>query len=247
MVGRNDDGATEVPMSTETVREHATPAVTAAALDQKLEVMILPVADVDRSRRFYEGLGWRVDADFAHGDDWRVVQLTPPGSPCSVMFGKGFTTAEPGSVQGSFLVVDDVEAARAELLRHGVDVSEVFHFEGGQLRAAGAKGRQPGPDPDGRSYFSFASFTDPDGNSWLVQQVRARFPGRGFSADVASLTELLREAEQRHGEYEPTAPKHHWSDWYGAYIVARERGKTPEEAAEAGRLRIESRPDGAAA
>jgi catechol 2,3-dioxygenase-like lactoylglutathione lyase family enzyme len=233
-------------MSTETVREHATPAVTAAALDQKIEVMILPVADVDRSRRFYEGLGWRVDADFAHGDDWRVVQLTPPGSPCSVMFGKGFTTAEPGSVQGSFLVVDDVEAARAELLRHGVDVSEVFHFEGGQLRAAGAKGRQPGPDPDGRSYFSFASFTDPDGNSWLVQQVRARFPGRGFSADVTSLTELLREAEQRHGEYEPTAPKHHWADWYGAYIVARERGKTPEEAAEAGRLRIESRPDGAA-
>ena len=144
----------------------------------KIEIVVIPVSDVDRAKRFYEGLGWRLDADFASGDDWRVVQLTPPGSSCSIMFGKGFTAAVPGSVQGTFLVVDDVEAARAELIGHGVDVSEAFHFEGNHLRVAGTKGRVPGPDPNRSSYFSFASFSDPDGNTWLLQEVTTRFPGR---------------------------------------------------------------------
>ena len=199
--------------STQMSTEHATQIPTAAAVDLKVEVVVIPVSDVDRAKRFYESLGWRLDADFSNGQDWHLVQMTPPGSPCSVMFGKGFTTAVPGSVQGTFLVVDDVEAARAELIGHGVDVSEVFHFDGNLLRVAGTKGRVPGPDPDGRSYFSFASFNDPDGNSWLLQQVKTRLPGRGLSSvDVPTLTELLRETEKHHGEYEPTAPKHHWSD-----------------------------------
>ena len=154
------------------------------------------------------------------------------------MFGKGFTTAVPGSVQGTFLVVDNVEAARAELIGHGVDVSEVFHFESNLLRVVGS-GRVSGPDPNRGSYFSFASFSDPDGNSWLLQEVTTRLPGRGFGLDVATLTALLRETEQRHGLYEPTAPKHHWSDWYAAYLVAREQGRTPEEAAKRGALRIQ--------
>jgi catechol 2,3-dioxygenase-like lactoylglutathione lyase family enzyme len=226
--------------SSQMTNEHATQLPKARPVDTKLEVVILPVSDVERSKRFYTSLGWRLDADFAAGDDWRAVQLTPPGSPCSVIFGKGFTAAVPGSVQGTFLVVDDVAAARAELIGHGVDVSEVFHFEG-PLNVIGTKGRVPGPDPEGRSYSSWASFSDPDGNSWMLQQVQTRLPGRGFSSmDVATLTELLRETETHHGKYEPTAAKHHWSDWYAAYIVARERGRTPEEAAKAGALHIES-------
>jgi catechol 2,3-dioxygenase-like lactoylglutathione lyase family enzyme len=223
-------------------KEQATQDPGARTVDQKLEVVVIPVSDVDRAKRFYEGLGWRVDADFANGDDWRLLQLTPPGSPCSVMFGKGFTSAVPGSVQGTFLVVDNLETARAELVGHGVDVSEVFHFEGNRL-VVGTKGRTPGRDPEGRSYLSFASFSDPDGNSWLLQEVTTRLPGRGFSSDLTTLTALLRETENRHGEYEPTAPKHHWSDWYAAYIVARERGKTSEEAVEEAKLRIEGALD----
>ena len=200
-------------------------------MDMKLEVVVLPVADVDRAKRFYGSLECRLDADFAAGEDWRLVQMTPPGSPCSIMFGKGFTTAVPGSVQGTFLVVDDIETARAKLIGYGVDVSEVFHFEG-PLRAVETTGRAPGKDSQGNSYRSWVSFSDPDGNGWLVQEVKTRLPGRGFSSmDVATLTELLRETEKRHGEYEPTAPKHHWSDWYAAYMVARERGRTSDEAA----------------
>jgi catechol 2,3-dioxygenase-like lactoylglutathione lyase family enzyme len=224
-------------MGTQTINEDASQTRTAATVDLKLEVLVIPVADVDRARRFYEGLGWRLDADFANGD-WRLVQLTPPGSPCSVMFGKGFTAAVPGSVQGTFLVVDDVEAARGDLVGRGVDVSEVFHFEGGRL-VVGNIGRAPGRDPESRSYFSFASFSDPDGNSWLLQEVKTRLPGRGLSSDVGTLTELLRETEERHGGYEPTAPKHHWSEWYAAYIVARERGRTPDEAATDAALNVE--------
>ena len=226
--------------STQTTVGHATHIPTAAAVDLKLEVVVIPVADIDRAKRFYEGLGWRLDADFTNGNHWRVVQMTPPGSPCSIMFGKGFTTAAPGSAQGTFLVVDDVDAARADLIAHGVDVSEVFHFEGNLLRAVEPGGRVPGPDPNRGSYFSFASFSDPDGNGWLLQEVKTRFPGRGLSLDVATVTALLQEAEKRHGEYEPTAPKHHWSEWYAAYLVAREQGRTPEEAAEHGARRIEA-------
>jgi catechol 2,3-dioxygenase-like lactoylglutathione lyase family enzyme len=224
--------------STQTIHEDGTPVGPVAAVDLKLEVVVIPVSDVDRAERFYESVGWRLNADFASGDDWRLVQMTPPGSPCSVMFGKGFTPAAPGSVQGTFLVVDDLEAARAQLIGHGVEVSEVFHFQG-DLLTARTKGRTPGRDPQGRSYFSFASFNDPDGNGWLLQEVTTRLPGRGFSSDVTTLTELLQEAEKRHGAYEPTAPKHHWSGWYGAYIVARERGGTPDEAAKDATLQIE--------
>jgi catechol 2,3-dioxygenase-like lactoylglutathione lyase family enzyme len=224
--------------SLQTSNEHATQIPAAAKVDLKLEVIDLPVSDVDRAKRFYERLGWRLDADFAAGEDWRVVQLTPPGSPCSIMFGKGITTAEPGSVQGTFLIVDDIEAARGELVGHGVDVSEVFHFAGG-LHVVGTEGRVPGPDPEGKSYSSWASFSDPDGNGWLLQEIKTRLPGRGLSMDVGTLTELLREAEKRHGNYEATAPKHHWSGWYAAYIVAREQGKAPDEAAKDAALHMD--------
>ena len=230
-------------MSTQTIHEVATHIGTPATTDLKLEVVVIPVSDADRAKRFYEGLGWRLDADFASGDDWRLVQMTPPGSPCSVMFGKGFTPAAPGSVQGTFLVVDDLEAARAQLIGRGVEVSEVFHFDGMLLRARGTTGRVLGPDPEGRSYFSFASFSDPDGNGWLLQEVTTRLPGRGLSSDVVTLTELLRETEGRHGGYEPTAPKHHWSEWYAAYIVARERGRTPDDAATDAALNVERSRD----
>ena len=230
-------------MSTQAIHEDTTHIRTTATTDLKLEVVVIPVSDVDRAKRFYESVGWRLDADFTNGEDWHLVQMTPPGSPCSVMFGKGFTSAAPGSVQGTFLVVDDLEAARAQLIGRGVEVSEVFHFDSNLLRVAGTKGRVPGPDPEGRSYFSFASFSDPDGNSWLLQQVKTRLPGRGLSSDVVTLTALLRETEERHGGYEPTAPKHHWSEWYAGYIVARERGRTPDDAATEAALNVERRRD----
>ena len=165
-------------------KEQATQIPSAGTVDTKLEVIVIPVSDVDRAKSFYGGLGWRLDADFAAGD-WRAVQMTPRGSPCSIIFGKGVTTVVPGSVQGLFLIVSDIKAARAELIRHGVDVSEVFHFEG-DLRVTGTKGRAPGADPEGRSYSTWASFSDPDGNGWLLQEVTTRLPGRGRSMDVAT-------------------------------------------------------------
>jgi catechol 2,3-dioxygenase-like lactoylglutathione lyase family enzyme len=146
-------------------------------MDMKLEVVVIPVSDVDRAKDFYTGLGWRLDANFVAGD-FRVVQLTPPGSLCSVIFGTGVTTAAPGSTQGLQLVVTDVEAARAELASHGVDVSEVFHDAGGVFYHAGTEGRVTGPAPDHQSYGSFVSFSDPDGNGWLVQEITTRLPGR---------------------------------------------------------------------
>ena len=204
--------------SPQMVKDTAVPA--AATVDLKLEVVVIPVADVDRSKRFYEGLGWRLDIDFANGPDFRAVQMTPPGSPCSIHFGKGITTAEPGSIRNLYLAVSDMAAARAELIQRGADVSEPFHFPS----LGGAP--LPGPHPEGRSYSTHATFSDPDGNSWLLQEITTRLPGRGFSnLDVATLTELLKDAENGHGQYEPTAPKHHWSDWYAAYIVARAEGQ----------------------
>jgi catechol 2,3-dioxygenase-like lactoylglutathione lyase family enzyme len=230
---RNLDGINsqlaEAIMSTQTIGEQVTHTTAPATVDLKLEVVVLPVTDVARSKSFYEGLGWRVDADFSKGDGWRVVQMTPPGSPCSIHFGTGLTKAAPGSAQNLYLVVSDLQAARNELVDRGAKVSEIFHFTtiGGTPL--------PGPDPNGGSYVTYASFSDPDGNSWLLQEIKTRLPGRGFSnLDVATLTGLLREAEEHHGEYEPTAPKHHWSDWYAAYIIAREEGRTPEEAASDG-------------
>jgi len=148
------------------------------SMDMKLEVIVVPVADVDRAKRFYTELRWREDADFAAGDDFRVVQMTPPGSPCSVIFGTGLTTATPGSLQGLHLVVQDIEAARAELVGRGVEASEVFHDAGGVFHHAGTEARVPGPDPDRRSYGSFVSFSDPDGNGWLLQEITTRLPGR---------------------------------------------------------------------
>ncbi len=202
------------------------------SMETKLEVVAIPVSDVDRAKRFYESLGWRLDADFAVGPDFRVVQLTPPGSQCSIHVGKGVTKAAPGSAQGLFLVVTDIEAARTELIGHGVDVSQVFHFDGDHRPV-------PGPDPERRSYFSYASFRDPDGNAWVLQELKTRLPGRGLALSLANLTELLREAETRHGDYQPTAPKHHWSGWYAAYVLARAEGRTSEEAAKDGALHVQ--------
>jgi catechol 2,3-dioxygenase-like lactoylglutathione lyase family enzyme len=200
-------------------------------VDMKLEVVVIPVSDVDRAKRFYGSLGWRPDADLALGPGRRVVQLTPPGSDCSIHFGAGITKAAPGSAQGMMLVVFDMESARAELTGHGVNVSGPFHL--------GPDGPVPGPDPEGRSYFTRASFSDPDGNSWVLQEIKTRLPGRGLGNDVATLTELLREAEEHHAHYEATAPKHHWSAWYAAYIVARERGRTADDAAKDAALHME--------
>jgi catechol 2,3-dioxygenase-like lactoylglutathione lyase family enzyme len=207
----------------------------------KFEVIVIPVADVDRSKAFYTKLGWRLDADFPFDNGFRVVQFTPPGSGCSVQFGTKITTAAPGSAQGLHLIVADVEAARQELIARDVEVSEVFHSlkPGAQFRPE-SNGRVSGPDPGHHSYSSFATFNDPDGNTWLFQEITTRLPGRGLSnLDVSTLTELLIETEQHHGEYEPTAPKHHWSGWYAAYIVARQDGKTPEEATKLAKLHIE--------
>ena len=219
-----------------------TTAVNTAKVEMKFEAVVIPVTDVDRAKAFYTKLGWRLDADFAFDNGFRVVQFTPPGSGCSVQFGTKITTAAPGSAQGLYLIVSDVEAARKELVGRGIEVSDVFH-PATQAPSSGltAIGRVNGPAPDHASYSSFATFDDPDGNTWLFQEVTTRLPGRGLSnLDVATLTEFLREAEQHHGEYEPTAPKHHWSGWYAAYIVARQDGKTPDEAAKEGKLHIES-------
>jgi catechol 2,3-dioxygenase-like lactoylglutathione lyase family enzyme len=231
-------------MSTaQTSNEQPTNAPTAAKVDLKLEVVVIPVSDVDRAKRFYGSLGWRLDADFAFDNGFRVVQLTPPGSACSVQFGSKITSAAPGSAEGIYLVVSDIGAAHDELAARGARITEVFHAgaPGAQFRGNDASGRVSGSAPDHASYGSFATFSDPDGNSWLLQEIKTRLPGRGQSnSDVTTLTELLREAEERHGKYEPTAPKHHWSGWYAAYIVARERGAAPEEAAKDAAFRIES-------
>ena len=147
-------------------------------MDMRLEIVVLPVSDVDRAKEFYLGLGWRLDADFVVDDDFRVVQLTPPGSPCSIIFGAGVTDAAPGSAGGLYLVVDDIEAARAELVGNGAQVTEIFHDADGVFHHAGTTARVPGPDPERRSYCSFASFSDPDGNGWMLQEVTTRLPGR---------------------------------------------------------------------
>ena len=217
----------------------------AATVDMKFEIVIIPVSDVERAKEFYARLGWRLDGDFSSGEDWRGVQFTPTGSACSIIFGKNITPAAPGSAQGLYLIVSDIEAARKELLDRGVEVSEVFHggdnvYSGPDEPYLFGRLRVSGPDPGHGSYRSFASFRDPDGNGWLLQEITTRLPGRGVSNfDVATMAELLRETEEHHGQYEPTAPKHHWSEWYAAYMVARQNGKTPEEAANAGKLRIE--------
>ena len=197
-------------------------------MDIKLEVVVLPVADVDRAKTFYEALGWRLDADFPIAPDYRVVQFTPPNSPASIQFGIGMTTATPGSAQNLLLAVEDIGAARGELTSHGAEVSEVFHGAG-----QNPDRRVPGPDPERGSYKSFATFADPDGNTWLLQEVTERLPGRVWPTDVGALAELLHETADHHGSFEAVAPPHDWWDWYAAYMDARQRGSTPEAAAAA--------------
>ncbi|WP_457093177.1 VOC family protein [Microvirga sp. P5_D2] len=214
-------------MSSPPVRSEAAGEFTRTrTLDMKLEVVVIPVSDVDRAKRFYGGLGWRLDADFVKGDAFRVVQFTPPGSPCSIHFGKGVTSAGPGSAQRLYLVVSDIEAARAELVERGVDVSEVFH------RAAVGEGPLSGPDPERRSYNSFATFSDPDGNSWLLQEVTQRLPGRVDADDTIftspnELATALRRAAAAHGEHEKRTGQHDegWPDWYAEYIVQEQTGR----------------------
>jgi catechol 2,3-dioxygenase-like lactoylglutathione lyase family enzyme len=205
------------------------------AVDMKLEVIVIPVSDVDRAKRFYGGLGWRLDADFAAADDFRVIQFTPPGSPSSVIFGKNVTAATPGSAQGLYLIVSDIETARDMLRSRGVEVGEVFHGAGdvhagkdepylfGRIRVRG-------PDPNHGTYRSFASFKDPDGNGWLLQEVTARLPGRvegdttfNSSPELAS---ALRRAAAAHGEHEKRIGKHddEWPDWYADYMVREQSG-----------------------
>ena len=192
----------------------------------RLEVVVVPVSDVDRAKTFYKALGWREDADYAAGADFRVVQLTPPGSACSIIFGTGITSAAPGSAQGLQLVVTDIEAARAELADSGAEVSDVFHDAGGVFHHAGTKGRVAGLAPDQQSYGSFASFSDPDGNNWFVQEVTTRLPGRVTPTpaaydSAADLAEALRRAAAAHGKHEEEIGQAdpEWPDWYAQYMV----------------------------
>jgi catechol 2,3-dioxygenase-like lactoylglutathione lyase family enzyme len=209
-----------------------------AQLDMKLEVVLLGVSDVDRAKAFYESLGWRLDIDIANGD-FRGVQMTPYNSEASIIFGKGITSAKPGSAHGLVLAVDNIDAARDDLIARGIDVSEVFHYAAGPFNNAVENPRVGGRDPENRSYFSFASFEDPDGNVWLVQEITTRLPGREWKSkrikamDVATLAELLHETEEHHGNYEKTHAKHHWWDWYAPYLRARQNGSSPEEASAA--------------
>ena len=195
-------------------------------MDMKLEVTVLPVADVDRAKAFYQGLGWRLDADVSVDEYTRLVEFTPPNSPTAIQFATGTTTRTPGSLM---LVVEDIEAARAELASHGADVSEIWHGPGLDNTERSASG----PDPERHSYRSWVSFADPDGNNWLVQEVTERLPGRVWPTDVAALAGLLQETAERHGSFEAAAPPHDWWDWYAAYLDARQRGSAPDAAAAA--------------
>ena len=216
-------------------KDDATSDASGARGDMKLEVVVIPVSDVDRAKKFYASLGWRLDADFANGEDWRVIQFTPPGSGCSVIFGKNVTAAAPGSAQGLYLIVSDIEAARDELLGRGVEISEVFHA--GEVNAGTdepylfGRLRVSGPDPEHRSYRTFTSFSDPDGNGWLFQEVTTRLAGRidpattsfGSANDLAS---ALRRAASAHGKHEAQTGQAdaNWPDWYAAYMVAEQSG-----------------------
>src|ERR1700723_1053551 len=220
-------------MSTNAVRGIETGV---APVDMKFEIVVIPVSDVDRAKEFYAKLGWRLDADFDNGKDFRVIQFTPPGSGCSVIFGRNVTPAAPGAAQGLYLIVSDIEAARKALLERGVQISEVFHNDGVSAGTDEAylfgRARVSGPDAEHRSYQSFASFRDPDGNGWLFQEITARLPGRidaeettfSSSADIAA---ALRRAAAAHGEHEKRVGKQEdeWPDWYADYMVREQAGK----------------------
>jgi catechol 2,3-dioxygenase-like lactoylglutathione lyase family enzyme len=205
-------------------------------VDLKLEAVVIPVADADRSKAFYAGLGWRLDADFSFDNGFRVVQLTPPGSPCAVQFGTKITSAPPGSAHGLYLIVSDIDAGRDELESRGATVSEVFHSgaPGAQLDPDGASGRVNGPDPEHKSYSSFATFEDPDGNSWLLQEVTDRLPGRldpgaiSFNS-AGDLAGALRRAASAHGDHEKRIGRADpdWPDWYARFMVAEQAGEEP--------------------
>ena len=203
-------------------------------MNMKLEVVIVPVSDVDRAKAFYEKLGFRLDIDIAN-ENFRGIQFTPPRSETSIILGKGVTSAKPGSAD-LVLAVDNVDVAREDLIARGVNVSEVFHYAGGPFNNTIENPRVAGRDPEGRSYFSFVSFEDPDGNRWLLQEITTRLPGREWETtrvgtiDVGMLAELLQETEQHHGEYEKTHAKHNWWDWYAPYLSARQNDSSPEEA-----------------
>ena len=221
-------------MSSTEVRSQAQTATPGTGtVDLKLEVVVIPVADVDRSKAFYTALGWRLDADFPFDNGFRVVQLTPPGSGCSVQFGANMTTAAPGSAHGLYLIVSDIEAARSELAAGGADVSEVFHSgsPGAQFQPDGA-GRVSGPAPEHKSYSSFATFADPDGNTWLLQEVTTRLPGRVDPAETtyastADLTNALKRAAAAHGEHEKRigAADPDWPEWYADFMVKERAGE----------------------
>jgi catechol 2,3-dioxygenase-like lactoylglutathione lyase family enzyme len=202
-------------------------------MDMKLEVVVLPVSDVDRAKEFYENLGWRLDADVAVGD-LRLIQVTPPGSDCSIQFGAELTTAEPGSARALYLIVSDIAAARDELVAQGIEASEVFHegTPGARFNVPGTNGRVNGPAPDRGSYGSFVSFSDPDGNGWLFQEVTTRLPGRVDPAETSftsasDLASALRRAEAAHGEHEARTGEAdpNWPDWYAEYMVHEQSGE----------------------
>jgi catechol 2,3-dioxygenase-like lactoylglutathione lyase family enzyme len=223
-------------MSTKPVRiNDPTSIASVATVPMKFEIAVIPVSDVDRAKEFYSRLGWRLDADFASDDGFRVIQFTPPGSGCSVIFGRNVTPAAPGSAQGLYLIVSDIAAARAELLSRGIEISEVFHsdgvYSGTDQPYLFGRQRVSGPDPEHRSYRSFASFKDPDGNGWLFQELTTRLPGRIDPATTtfASSTELasaLRRAATAHGEHEKRigAADPNWPDWYAEYMVREQSG-----------------------
>jgi catechol 2,3-dioxygenase-like lactoylglutathione lyase family enzyme len=200
-------------------------------IDFKLEVVVLGVTDVDRAKAFYASLGWREDADFSTSEDFRVVQFTPPGSEASIIFGKGVTAAVPGSAEDLQLTVYDIDAARAELVARGVDASEVFHDAGGVFHHGGTEARVAGAAPEHADYGSFVSFRDPDGNGWILQEIKVRLPGRVATAtryaDAADLAEALRRAAAAHGEHEARTGEAdaNWPDWYAKYMVAERAGE----------------------
>jgi catechol 2,3-dioxygenase-like lactoylglutathione lyase family enzyme len=217
-------------MSTEIRRSDAASGPGVRKLDMKLEVVVLPVSDVDRARVFYQRLGWRLDADFAGGDGFRIVQFTPTGSACSIQFGSRLTSVAPGSAKHVYLIVGDVAVARDELVAVGVDVSEVFH-EGALGDRFHGENRVSGPAPDRETYGSFASFSDPDGNEWLLQEITNRLPGRVDPATTAftsagDLASALRRAATAHGEHENRTGEAdpNWPDWYASYMVAEAGG-----------------------
>ena len=217
-------------------------STTREAVDMKLEVVIISVSDVDRAKAFYGQLGWRVDIDFTVGD-FRGVQVTPHNSNTSVIFGTGVSRTKSGSSQDLVVVVENVDAARADLLARGVDVSEVFHYAAGPFNETVENPRVSGPDPERRSYFSFASFNDPDGNEWLIQEITTRLPGREWKSqttDVATLAELLHETAEHHDQFEKTHAEHHWWDWYASYLSARQNGSSSEDATTAANQRLET-------